>query len=233
MSLLLVLLVVHASIDVPWTTVHRKGRCETVDHDAFLRQPLNALSNVAFVYVAVKIFACTRPLRAASVTYAYVAMLLFLAFGSFFHHACECSFGDTVDVRAAVVLLFSPLANVVYLHFGHLWALATIALGTTFAVFWDDIFVDVLNESHDNMYIAAGIVVAVTCAAYAAVLYHRPVTQYDVALAAGTLVVAMICWFPEEVLEACPVLPLHAVFHVFAAAALFFSYRLVARAETT
>jgi hypothetical protein len=213
--------------------------CERVD-SGFWAEPLNAVSNAAFLIAAAAAFAAWR--RAGARDYpalALVAVMVVVGIGSFLFHTFANRWSRLADVIPIALFIYGTFALAMrrFLGFGRL---ASAALTTVFLVFsfgFERAFalafgprgVEAVNGSH-GYFPAALALFAVGGALLAQNRFPaRREARRALLAAAGVFVVSLV--FRTIDLALCPAWPLgtHFVWHCLNAAVLFVLVRAAIR----
>lgn len=201
-------------------------RCGPLDSRAIVQQPLNAWSNLAFVFVGA--LALTRPFTPGAGLFAASAMLL--GTGSFLFHASITREMQWLDMVGTYGVLVALLACGVHRAWGTAWSLllpAALALDLLIARFkWH------LDATIAIPILLVAIAVPTTRAVRRgfgrATVAVVPLTLFLAAFGARELDVRHIGCDPASLLYQG-----HALWHLLTAAALGASYRFFERSSST
>lgn len=195
-----------------WTR-HVDGYCERMD-PSFWAEPVNAVTNLAFLVAAVLMWR-----RSFGLGRALAAVLFCIGVGSFLFHTIAQPWAGLADTLPILifVLLYIFAANRDFGRLG-LWpALAVTALFFPFAAATAPLFRMIPGIGGSALYMPVPLLILI----YAALLAGRaPQTARGLALGAGILLVSLTARILDEPL--CAVWPLgtHFLWHLLNAAML-------------
>ncbi|MDA7425874.1 ceramidase domain-containing protein [Thalassococcus lentus] len=189
------------------------GYCERLDA-GFWAEPINAITNLAFVVVAAWLWPRTH-----GTGRVLCLVLAAIGVGSFLFHTFAQPWAGALDVLPIVlfILIYIFAANRDFWHLRPWWALAATALFFPYAALLVPVFgaIPALGDS------AGYAPVPLLIAAYAVLLRHRaPKTARGLAVGAGLLVLSLTARTIDEPL--CNVLPMgtHFAWHLLNAVML-------------
>jgi hypothetical protein len=163
-----------------------------------------------------------------SSTALFAGALVYVAIGSFLHHACECALGDQHDLRSISIMLVVS-SHLVLIPFGLTMARFILVLLMVVATLkFDDLYAEWSADEWGVWCIGGGgalvaflVVVTSVCVLFAEVGRKELITTLLCTL------IAVGAWVPEEWYDNCDLPVLHALWHVFLGIALFFLYLFV------
>lgn len=181
--------------------------CERVG-PAFWAEPVNAVTNLAFVLAALWIWPRTFGLGRAM-----AAVLFVIGVGSFLFHSFAQPWAELADVAPILgfILLYVFAANRDYLELGRWAALGLTALFLPYAVAVGWVFAQLPGLGSSAAYAPVPVLILI----YALLLRRRaPQTARGLALGAGLLILSLTARTLDGPL--CPVWPLgtHFAWHV-------------------
>lgn len=231
LALVALAIVVDLATTDPWRPRALSSRCERPWRPhAFLREPTNALSNMAFCAVAIRMLLLQTT---ASWSTIYALATWTTGITSFWYHASQSIDAAECDLVALVYLLAVVMATTVRAWLRSEAAFVGIVV---VSVPFTYVLADGTVFGWAGLLASGATVLGVT--AVAAVLAIRRAGEAHTAAfvrAAVAMVFALIAWIPEEIMHVC--VPhggqpsLHAVFHVLAAVAIAYHHEFLCGIE--
>jgi hypothetical protein len=199
------------------------GYCERTDF-AYWSEPLNALSNLAFLIAALILW---RRSADVPVARALCAILFFIGVGSFLFHTSAAIWASAADVVPIGIFIFVYLfaVNRDVVPMGHGRAVFATALFVPYAA----ILVPILNQFPfiriSNFYWSVPILLGI----YALLLRRKPGIARGFVIGAGLLSLSIIIRSLDETL--CEAIPIgtHFLWHVLNAIMLGFMIHVYTR----
>ncbi len=184
------------------------GYCERTDF-TYWSEPLNALTNVAFIIAAVIFWRRSAGVRMAR---GLSGMLCVIGIGSFLFHTHATLWASTLDVIpiGSFILIYLFIVNRDIVPMGAMWAVLATALFIPYAA----ALVPVLNRipfiAISNFYWTVPILLLL----YAVFLRHRPGIAQGFSAGAALLCLSIIIRSLDEIL--CDMIPIgtHFVWHI-------------------